>query len=365
MIELTQSAIEHIAHGAAVLGTGGGGNPHIGKLMAMYAIEKHGPVRIISVGELSDDSLVVPISMIGAPSIMAEKIPSVDGAMKALEAIEKEFNKEVTAVMPIEIGGVNSLIPILVAAEKGIPILDADAMGRAFPEAQMVSFHLDGLRPDIVSMADERGNTVIFHPISGEWSEKLARVVSIQMGGSATMCDYVLSGIEVKQSAIPGTLSLAAEIGEILSKNYSEEGLVIDHMLERLRGYKLITGKITFIERKVDEGFTKGHVIVKGMDDCFGRKVTLNFQNEQLLAMENNQPIAITPDLISILDKETGYPITTESLKYGERVIVTAFPCSDKWRTAKGIDTAGPNYFGYDVEYTPLEELQKIGADVE
>ena len=36
--------IEDIALGAAVLGTGGGGDPYIGRLMATQAIEDHGPV---------------------------------------------------------------------------------------------------------------------------------------------------------------------------------------------------------------------------------------------------------------------------------------------------------------------------------
>lgn len=74
--------------------------------------------------------------------------------------------------MPIEIGGVNSLIPVAVAAMKGIPILDGDAMGRAFPEAQMVTFHLDGLKPELVTLGDEKSNVVSIKPADGIWSEK-------------------------------------------------------------------------------------------------------------------------------------------------------------------------------------------------
>src|SRR5690625_7468519 len=99
--------------------------------MAKHAIEKHGPVQVITMDDLDDEDLVVPISMIGAPSVMAEKIPAINGAKTALEAIEKALNKKATAVMPIEIGGVNSIIPILVAAKKGITILDSDEFGNA------------------------------------------------------------------------------------------------------------------------------------------------------------------------------------------------------------------------------------------
>ncbi|MBM3611667.1 MAG: DUF917 family protein, partial [Alphaproteobacteria bacterium] len=45
--------LEDIAIGGAVLGTGGGGDPYIGKLMAQQAIRKHGPVRLISADDLS------------------------------------------------------------------------------------------------------------------------------------------------------------------------------------------------------------------------------------------------------------------------------------------------------------------------
>ena len=43
--------------------------------------------------------------------------------------------------MPIEAGGVNSLLPLALAARLGLPVIDADGMGRAFPELQMVTFH--------------------------------------------------------------------------------------------------------------------------------------------------------------------------------------------------------------------------------
>lgn len=93
--------------------------------------------------------------------------------------------------MPIEIGGGNSLLPIACAAKMGLPIVDADAMGRAFPESQMVTFFLKGYQPEIVSMADSQGNRIIYYPKDGAWSEKIARAVTDVMGGSANMADNI------------------------------------------------------------------------------------------------------------------------------------------------------------------------------
>ncbi|MOA18248.1 hypothetical protein D3C78_1385530 [compost metagenome] len=81
------------------------------------------------------------------------------------------------------------------------------------------------------------------------------------------------------------------------------------------------------------------------------------FQNENLLAEKNGQVIAMTPDLICLVDYETLLPVTTESLKYGKRVRVIGLPANPKWRTEKGVETVGPRYFGYDYDYAPIEEL--------
>lgn len=132
--------IEDIAIGAALLGTGGGGDPYIGKLMALQAIEENGPVKLLDVDELPDDALVVPSAMMGAPTVMVEKIPSGEEAVGAFESLQKYLGKEVYATMPIEAGGVNSLLPFALAAQLDLPVVDADGMGRAFPELQMVTF---------------------------------------------------------------------------------------------------------------------------------------------------------------------------------------------------------------------------------
>ncbi|MFX3634030.1 MAG: DUF917 domain-containing protein [Candidatus Pristimantibacillus sp.] len=364
LTELNDQAVQYIAVGAAVLGTGGGGDPHIGKLMAQEAIRKYGPVRVVSLEELEDDALVIPLSMIGAPTVMNEKIPSIEQMTKPLDLTEKELGRKVSAVMPIEVGGGNSLVPVIAAAERGIPILDADAMGRAFPESQMVTFHLDGIACSPITMADERGNAVLMHAIDGVWEERMARAIAIQMGGSASICDYPVTGAQAKKSVIPNTLTLAYEIGKTLYESKELKQNPIEALLKQLNGYALFHGKAVDIRRRTEGGFTRGEAIFEGTDANKGCTMRLFFQNEFLLATEDGQSLAVTPDLISLLDQDTGMPITTENLKYGARVTAVGFPCDPKWRTPKGIETVGPQYFGYDVPYVPIEKLaaEKGGA---
>lgn len=83
---------------------------------------------------------------------------------------------------------------------------------------------------------------------------------------------------------------------------------------------------------------------------------TLGFQNEHLLATRDGETVATTPDLICVLNTDTGDPVTTEGLRYGLRVSVLAAPCDPRWTTPGGLALAGPRYFGYDVDYLPFRQ---------
>ena len=142
---ITEEDLEYIAVGAAVLGAGGGGDPQIGKLMAKQAVHKHGPVKLIKAEDLDDEGLVIPSAMMGAPAVMLEKLPNGSEPAFAFNALEKYLGRKAQAVIPIEEGGLNSCIPIYTAAVLGLPLVDADGMGRAFPELPMVSFSVGGV----------------------------------------------------------------------------------------------------------------------------------------------------------------------------------------------------------------------------
>jgi DUF917 family protein len=73
--------------------------------------------------------------------------------------------------------------------------------------------------------------------------------------------------------------------------------------------------------------------------------------------MEDGVPRAMVPDIITVIDTHTGAPIHTERLRYGQRVTALAFPCQQIWRTSRGLALAGPRAFGYDFDYTPIEQL--------
>jgi DUF917 family protein len=178
------------------------------------------------------------------------------------------------------------------------------------------------------------------------------------MGGEAMICDYPMSGADMKRSALKGTLSLAWKLGRARRERASSSP--VQSIVNYLNGYQLLNGKIIDVERKTEGGFTRGKLRIRGLSDEKLREVMVHFQNEFLLAEEvngDNRLLAMTPDMISVLDLETGKAITTESLHYGQRVTLIAYPCDPKWRTEKGISVVGPRYFGYGFDYQKVEDL--------
>ena len=356
---ITLNNLDDFATGATVLGTGGGGDPYIGTLMARQAIAEHGPVELLDPRDVHGDELVVPSAMLGAPTVMVEKLPRGSESTDAFEALETYMGQEAYATMSIEAGGLNSTVPIAVAAELGLPLVDADGMGRAFPEVQMVTLTMGGISATPMSIADEKGNSVFLETNDNEWAEQFARTTSIKMGGSCMIATYAHTGRELREHAILDSMSLAREIGETIRTAKFSSTDPVEALLELTDGFKLFEGKILDVERRTEGGFAVGEATIDGMDDYEGRTLQLDFQNENLVARDSKEGIvASVPDLITVLDGETGDPITTEGLKYGHRVRVVGMPCAEQWRTDAGLELVGPRYFNYDIDYTPIELLQ-------
>lgn len=363
MRKIGEQEIEDIAVGAAILGTGGGGNPYVGKLMAIQAVKDYGEITLLDVDEVPDEVLVVPSAGMGAPTVSAEKLPSGDEAQAAFESLESYLGKKIYATMPIEAGGMNSMLPLILGAKLGLPVVDVDGMGRAFPELQMVTFHLDGVSTTPMALADERGNSIILNTVDNVWTERLARSATIQMGGRATTAIYPMTGKDIKKSGIRSILQLEEDIGKAI-RLAKENGVdPIKEVLKVTNGFELFHGKVSDIDRKMETGFTRGLAMFEGIHAYRGETLEVRFQNEHLIAKKGQELLCVTPDLIAVLDAETALPITTEAIKYGARCVVIGMPCNPKWRTEKGIATVGPKYFGYDVDYVPVEELMKKGAE--
>ncbi|GAA0387167.1 DUF917 domain-containing protein [Microbispora corallina] len=345
---ITEADLDDIAAGAAILGTGGGGDPHIGRLLAGAAVRAGGPARLVPLDTVPDDAVAVVVAMMGAPTVMVEKVPSAEQAALAVRALAAYLGRTPTHLVCAEAGGVNALVPLVAAAELGLPVIDADGMGRAFPELQMVVPTLYGIGATPMSIADEKGNSGIFDTVDNHWAERLARSATIDMGCSAMISLLPMSGAQAREALVPGTLSLSAELGRLVREARAAHRDPVAAVTGRLGGVELFTGKVVDVVRRTEGGFARGEATVEGLGDRTGERLLLRFQNEHLVAVRDGEVVATVPDLICVLEAEAGTAITTETLRYGQRVRVIAAPCDPRWHTPEGLELVGPRYFGYD-----------------
>jgi DUF917 family protein len=346
--------MEDIATGGAILGTGGGGDPYVGKLMAQQAIKKYGPVKLVDIDQLADDALVVPVCMMGAPTVMTEKLPQGDELINAFRALEQLLGRKIDAVLCGEAGGVNSTTPFVVAAMTGLPLVDGDGMGRAYPELQMVTFSMHGVSATPMVLCDDKGNSIVLNTIDNKWTERLARSATVEMGGSALLAFYSMSGAVAKKAVVRGTLTLCAQLGKTLREAKAAHIEPVDEIVKSLDAQVIFHGRVKDIDRRTVGGFARGTAQFEGVEEWKGHCFKLDFQNEFLMAERDGKILVTTPDLITLLEAESGAPVTADSLRYGLRLKALAFASNPQWTTPAGIALVGPRYFGYDVDYTPF-----------
>jgi len=353
-----------LARGAALLGTGGGGDPHVGRLMVAEAMRRHGPVTVLDPDEVDDAAFVVPTAMMGAPTVMIEKIPRGDEAVLALRALERHLVRAADATMPIECGGINSMIPLVVAASTGLPVVDADGMGRAFPELQMETFGVYGVPGSPMVVSGDHGELVLIDTgTDNNRMEWLARGATIRMGGAALIAEYAMSGAEVKRTAVPRTLSLGLSVGRAIREAREQLRDPISALSEALAPtlYRhlrvLFTGKVSDVERRTVDGFARGRARFTSFDG--GSTLCTAFQNENLVAEVDGQVRCIVPDLICVLEAESAEPITTETLRYGQRVVVVGISTPALMRTPEALAVFGPACFGLTDPFVPVETASR------
>ncbi len=360
--QLTSDDLEDLARGATLLGTGGGGDPYIGRMLVERVLG-NGAITVLDPDEIDDDLFVIPTAQMGAPTVMVEKIPAGTEPALSLRILEEHLGRRAEATMPIECGGINSMIPLVVAAETGLPVVDADGMGRAFPELSMETFAVYGVNGSPLALAGERGERVIIDTgDDNRQMEWLARAITIRLGGVGHIAEYAMSGADVKRTAVPRTLSMGLHLGRAIREARERKRSPFAAIEESLGATlysevrELFVGKVVDVERRTTEGFAKGVARIQSADGGSG-ELEIRFQNENLIALRDGVMVAIVPDLICVLDAETAEPITTEGLRYGQRVRVIGISTPEMMRTPAALATFGPAAFGLDEEFRPVESL--------
>ncbi|PWY62224.1 hydantoinase/oxoprolinase [Aspergillus eucalypticola CBS 122712] len=368
---ISPTDLDFITRGCKILGCGGGGDPYQEYLKAKAYLQDHpGTVRIISPDSLPDESLVGWTGCMGSPEVSMERLENSECLQAHEELMRVTGSEPVSAFLALEIGGGNGMVNLGVAAHYGVPCLDADYMGRAYPTMWQVTPNVYGtprgeaLVPAAIASGDGTCMTMT-RSRTDRLVDKAMRAAVVEMGCRAGSAGPPHRADRVRQQAIRNTVSLAWWIGRAvtLEKNIADKAMrIVEAAGGPESGAILGEGKVVSVSRVLKTGHSYGVLEVDGrLSD--GRKATLNipFKNENAYVeavMEDGETkiLAAVPDLIVVLDAESGAGLGTPEFKYGLKVVVLAIAASPRWTdTPRGMELGGPKSMGFEeVEYVPI-----------
>ena len=318
-------------------------------------------VMLATPEETSADAMVACPYAVGAMTT-AEVDPYGDRPLAAehpsvlaVRALGDHVGQDFAALICGELGGSSVADAFYPAAVLGVPIIDADPVGRAVPEIQHSMFSIHGVPISPLSVVNEIGDTAIFTYVADdERAEALIRAMAVASRNAVWVADHALPWSDLRDIAVLGTISLAERVGRAQREAVEAARDVADAVAAAADGAVVFHGTVTSSDWRDAEGFTVGETTIEGADAWASSTFRVWFKNENLIAWRDGIPDVTCPDLICILDSD-GMPVTNPEVTAGSRVFVVAFPSATQWRTPRGIESLGPSHFGFDVDFVPVE----------
>ncbi|MEA1963725.1 MAG: DUF917 domain-containing protein [Candidatus Aerophobetes bacterium] len=353
---LSPIELEDILVGCTILGTGGGGSLTEGLGLIKGLVEKGKEFKLARLKELDPEMLIGSPYYCGSVSPEEEEGPAGMVALRAFEVLEEYLNEDFRGVIAAELGGFATAGALAVAAEKALPLLDADAAGRAAPDLQCSIFYVKGVPIAPMGIASPMGDLMIVkHVRDDRRAEEIIRRIAVVSGNMLGVCDHPTRVKVLKEASIPDTISLAEAIGASRRKGIEKGMDPCTAVATTGQGFLRFRGTVEKHSWRDEEGFTIGEIEMKGIEEYKGKKYKIRYKNENIISWRDGEVDLTVPDLISVLERDTGMPITNPNCDKGKHVTVIAFPAPEQWRTPDGIAAFGPKCFGYEEEFIPVE----------
>ena len=277
----------------------------------------------------------------------------------AFSVLEAYLEQSLAAVILGEIGPLSLAEGLSTAARLGKPALDADTVGRAVPEINQHSVKVAGIPLTPIGAATPFGDEMVVTALGDpSRAEDILRSVAIA-SRACGVADSPITGAQAKQQGtlVTGSLTLARSIGEAVRTARAAGSDPIEAARAAGDGYLLFTGTVGDFNWRDEDGFLAGDLTLAGTGEFAGQNFTTDYKNEHLVARRNGAVVATCPDLISVIDLQSFDGVNNPDFTRGQAVAVLGFRCDPLWRTEGGLAVFSPRYFGYDLDYVPIEEL--------
>ena len=368
MYSLTWEEVDDILVGATIMGCGGGGELAEGRELIRRAYDEGRAVTLAAPHELPDETLVACPYGVGGLTVgdeaeyaglsWANEHPGV----LAVRALGAHLGLEFGALITGELGGTSIADAFYPAAMLGLPVVDADPVGRAVPELEHSIFNLHGVPIVPQAVVNELGDTAIITAVADDRrAEALVRALAVASRNVVWVADHAMPWGRMKDVVIPGAISLAKSVGRAFRQAAAAGEDTAAAAAAAAGGGVLFRGRVSTFSWEEKDGFTWGQVEIAGQGADAGADYRVWFKNENVMAWRDGEPDVTAPDLICCFSGETGQPITNPNHEVGRAVTVVGLPAAAAWRTERGVAILGPRHFGFDVDYSPLENRLPAG----
>jgi DUF917 family protein len=312
---------EALVHGGAILGGGGGGSMASGLETAHLALSLGSP-EIVSISDLSPESLVVTVSAVGAPAAKEKYVKPMD-FVHCVQMVMNVLDRPLGGLIQNEMGGFASANGLIQSAVLGVPLIDAPCNGRAHPFALMGSLGLHKKEGYHSIQAACGGD-----PFTGrkleiltqgriESCSSLVREASIQAGGLVAVARNPIPASWLAETASVGALKYAIELGRANLNARKSKAPPWDAVKRHLSGEIVGQGTVAKVQLVTKGGFDIGTLVLDS-------ELALSFLNEFItLDFEGTRRYTF-PDLITLFEKATGEVVNSAEVEEGMEVVVLA-----------------------------------------
>lgn len=348
----------------------------------------------------------------GSPAVSVERQANNETEQSIHALMEYLKHDSFDAVMGVEIGGGNGILPLSIGSSKHYdrPVVDADWMGmyqssfpfnipdihlfcvgRAYPtfwQTTICVYQPGELVPCCILSGS--GSTIIMNKCaSDELVDRALRASCAEMGSSVGLAARPTTGDKMLRFGVLNTMSLAWRIGRCIARANASNTIstVAEQMIDEVGGPEsgkiLFRGKIVAVERRLFKGHSYGEITIQqvlkkevessvadelpgearrsSIPVATGGVLKIPFKNENIYAKHISNEgvekyVATVPDLICVLDTQSGKALGVPEFRYGVMVTVLGIACSPRWSdTERALEIGGPGAFGYkDIKYVPL-----------
>jgi len=368
MKTLTREDLLDILMGCTILGTGGGGDMTEGIELIDDAFAKGKTFNMISLHDAPPDALICTPYMLGAISALPPeeeaayaRLPRINAPaiLLAYARFQEYLGQHFFGTVCCELGGSNTAVAFYAAAMSGHMIIDADPAGRAVPEITHSTYYLNDLPAAPIVLANEFGEVILLENVQDDLrAETLVRALSIVSRNDIAAIDHALPIKDIRHALIPGTVTQAQTIGHAQREALATGADVARAVAQTGGGAVMFRGEINTSDWRTEDGFTLGSITISGRDAHADQTYRINLKNENLVGWLNDAVHATIPDLICLIDTDTGLPVSNPDYAVGMRVAVVILPAPAQFTKERGLAAFGPAYAGLEQPFTsPLAAL--------